>query len=142
MEKIPCPTRMGNIRLVRSLDQLLCVLWLSGTVPQITRIHSCPKPVAFTKWLAEAKTRLCCALEGQSEASICCHNLFATKIALGIENTSRKEGRNGGRPFGKWLIRWRLCATTGPSWCLRPSLNNSASSYHRGCGVCVLFIGG
>lgn len=29
----------------------------------------------------------------QSEASICSHNLFATKIALGIENASRKEGR-------------------------------------------------
>lgn len=60
-------------------------LWYSPTN------HSCPKPVAFTKWLAEDKTRLCCALREQREASICCHSLLATKIALGKDSASGKE---------------------------------------------------
>lgn len=83
---------MGSIRSVCSSDQLLCAPQLSGTVPQITRIHSCPKPGAFTKWLAEGKMRLFCALGEQSEASIGCHSLLAIKIALGIDSASGKEG--------------------------------------------------
>lgn len=96
MEKSSCPPWMGSIRSVHSLDQLLCALWLAGTAPQITRIHSCPKPVAFTKWLAEGKTRLCCALGEQREASICCPSLLAIKIALGIDSASGKEGGTEG----------------------------------------------
>lgn len=96
MEKSPCPPWMGSIRSVHSLDQLLCALWLAGTAPQITRMHSCPKPVAFTKWLAEGKTRLCCALGEQREASICCPSLLAIKIALGIDSASGKEGGTEG----------------------------------------------
>lgn len=88
MEKIPCSTWMGNTRSVWPAAVCTVALWYRSTNHEESQL---PKACGIHQ-VAEDKTRLCCALGEQSEASICYHSLSATKIALGTDSTSGKEG--------------------------------------------------